>query len=321
MNFKKLFYFAKPVIPRNTQITIRRLWTQRQRSRFASVWPVHPGSAQEPQQWSGWPEGKRFAFVLTHDVETAKGQALCPALMAMEQARGFVSSFNFVPERYADKPEIREKLIRSGCEVGVHGLNHDGMLYKSREEFSRRAVRINHYLKSWNAVGFRSPAMHHKLDWIRDLDIEYDASTFDTDPFEPQPDGVCTLFPFTVGPRDGRNGYVELPYTLAQDFTLFVLMQESNIRIWKRKVDWVVEHGGMVLVNVHPDYMCFGPEAPEIDEYPAGLYAELLDYISTRYAGEYWHALPRDVARFWKERPQRQDLVSVSSDDDGHTAG
>ena len=253
-------------------------------------------------RWSGWPGGKQFAVVLTHDVETARGQAKCTAVMDLERARGFVSSFNFVPERYADRPDVREAVAAGGCEVGVHGLNHDGKLYRSRQEFVRRAERINGYLKAWNAVGFRSPAMHHNLDWIRDLDIEYDASTFDTDPFEPQPDGACTLFPFIVEPDGARNGYVELPYTLPQDFTLFVLMQEPDIRVWKRKVDWIAEHGGMVLVNVHPDYMHFDPGRPPIDAYPASRYSELLDYLQEKYAGAYWHALPRDVARFWKAR-------------------
>ena len=278
------------------------MWIRQRRARFASVWPIHPGSAREPAQWAGWPDGKRFAVVLTHDVETATGQAEATSVMDIEKERGFVSSFNFVPERYSDEPAIREALVAGGCEVGVHGLNHDGKLYWNREEFNRRAKKINGYLKSWNANGFRSPAMHHNLDWIGDLDIEYDASTFDTDPFEPQPEGVCTLFPFIVPTKDKKSGYVELPYTLAQDFTLFVLMQETNIHIWKRKVDWIAKHGGMVLVNTHPDYMHFRGGKPAIDQYSVSLYTDLLDYLNTEFAGEYWHALPREVARFWKDR-------------------
>jgi len=61
-----------------------------------------------------------------------------------------------------------------------------------------RAAKINNYIREWNAAGFRAPAMHHNLDWIRELDIEYDSSTFDTDPFEPQPDNVNCIFPFWV---------------------------------------------------------------------------------------------------------------------------
>ena len=70
--------------------------------------------------------------------------------------------------------------------------------------------------------------MHHNLEWIGKLDIEYDLSTFDTDPFEPQPDGVGTIFPFWVERKDGRSGYVEMPYSLVQDFTLFLLMKEES---------------------------------------------------------------------------------------------
>jgi len=59
--------------------------------------------------------------------------------------------------------------------------------------------------------------------------------------------------------------------------------------------------GGMVLVNTHPDYMHFGSGKPGREEYPVKLYGQLLEYIRTRYEGQYWHALPRDVARFWKK--------------------
>ena len=100
----------------------------------------------------------------------------------------------------------------------MHDLRHDGKLYKSKKLFLENAKKINEYLKDWNSVGFRAGAMHHDLDLIHALDIEYDASTFYTDPLEPQPDGVGTIFPFRVD--DGRNGkgYIELPYSLPQDF-------------------------------------------------------------------------------------------------------
>jgi hypothetical protein len=48
-----------------------------------------------------------------------------------------------------------------------------------------------------------------------------------------------------------------LPYTLVQDFNLFKILREPNIDIWKRKLDWIAERGGMALINTHPDYMGF----------------------------------------------------------------
>ncbi len=203
--------------------------------------------------------------------------------------------FNFVPERYRVDPELRARLGQEGFEVGVHGLNHDGKLYQSYEVFSSRAQKINAYIREWGAYGFRSPSMHHNLEWIGELDIEYDASTFDTDPFEPQSTGVGTIFPFLVR-RSDHGSYVELPYTLAQDFTLFVLLQEKTIDIWKTKLDWIAKHGGMALVNTHPDYMVFDGK-PGLEEYPAGLYRDFLIHVQDKYEGEYWHGLPRDLAK------------------------
>jgi hypothetical protein len=49
------------------------------------------------------------------------------------------------------------------------------------------------------------------------LPFEYDSSYPDTDPFEPQPGGCCSWLPYFNGPL------VELPITLPQDHTLFVI--------------------------------------------------------------------------------------------------
>ncbi len=298
MDAKKFYYAIKPAIPRAVQIFLRRKLVQARKSHFRGIWPIDPAAGTAPKGWPGWPDGRRFAVVLTHDVELARGHDRCRSLMHLEQQLGFRSSFNFVPERYAVSSTLRTEIRNNGFEVGVHGLLHDGKLYQSRHIFMARAAKINQYLQEWGAVGFRSPAMHHQLEWIAHLNIRYDASTFDTDPFEPQADGTGTIFPFWVSPSPRRPGYVELPYTLPQDFTLFILLQETTIEIWRRKVDWIADRGGMVLVNTHPDYMNFGPQRPGREEFPVALYMDLLKYIKARYDGQYWHALPREVADF-----------------------
>jgi glycosyltransferase involved in cell wall biosynthesis len=295
-----LYYSFKPLIPRKVQILLRRVIIRRNLSKYRDVWPVNPKAGTAPAGWKGWPEKKAFAFVLIHDVDTAKGQQKSRQLADLERGLGFRSSFNFVPRRYDVQPDLRRYLNNNGFEVGVHGLYHDGKYYASKEIFRNRALQINKYLREWNAVGFRSPSMLHNLAWIHDLDVEYDASTFDTDPFEPQPDGAGTIFPFWVSGNSEKKGYVELPYTLPQDFTLFVLMKEKTIDIWKKKMDWIVENGGMALVSTHPDYMNFSGKGTAFEEYPVEYYEELLKYVSQRYKGKYWHVLPRGIAEFWK---------------------
>ncbi len=298
----KSYYHIKPFIPRRLQILLRRIAAIRKRRHCSDIWPIDRKAASKPEGWQGWPDGKRFALVLTHDVDTAKGHDRCQALMELERNLGFRSSFNFVGREYVVSDRFRHQLVDSGFEVGVHGLFHNRQLYDSKETFQQHAVQINKILKAWGAVGFRSPCMYHNLDWLRQLNIDYDASTFDTDPFEPQPDGVGTIFPFYVHGNGEGNGYVELPYTLPQDFTLFILFRERNIETWKYKLDWIAEHGGMALINVHPDYMNFSGARPGYEEYPASYYQEFLDYVQSRYEGQYWHALPKEVSGFCYER-------------------
>jgi len=308
MRALKLYYACKPLIPRRVQLGLRRMLVRRMLPSYTSVWPICPEADKTPEDWSGWPDGKRFALVLTHDVDTARGQERCEALMTIEEKLGFRSAFLFVPERYPVSRDLQQRLRSRGFEVGVHGLNHDGKLYQSRARFRSRAVRINQYLREWGCTGFRSPAMHCNLDWLGDLDITYDASTFDTDPFEPQPQGAGTIFPFWVRRVGAQSGYVELPYTLPQDSTLFVMMKERGPERWKQKLDWVAERGGMALLNAHPDYMTFEGR-PRFDTYPADYYEQFLEYVKTRYAGQYWHVLPNDLARFWAARQTQHEEV------------
>jgi len=320
-------------------MAMRRFFALRKREKIRHIWPVLPGSERPPRGWSGWPDGKQFAFVLTHDVEGSLGVNRCRALMQLEMRLGFRSSFNFIPEgEYTLPTDLRQELLRNGFEIGVHDLHHDGKLYSSRRGFAAKATRIKRYMKEWKATGFRSGFMLHNLEWLHDLNAAYDASTFDTDPFEPQPDGVGTIFPFWVpspsrnsvhdsnleraGVKiESRNGYVELPYTLPQDSTLFLVLGERHPDIWIQKLDWIAKHGGMALLNLHPDYLAFDNAPVPYREFPAGFYSEFLEYVRMRYSGCYWQPLPGAMAeycaRIRPNRPRRQGrkicVVSYSS--------
>jgi len=311
MHLRDVYYLVKPVIPRRIRTAVRQAFAIRLRRRFDHCWPIDEASGHIPEDWPGWPGGKTFAFVLTHDVEGTRGLDRCRQLAQIEINLGFRSSFNFVPEgEYVTPPSLRSYLNEAGFEVGVHDLHHDGKLYRSREAFEQRAERINHYLKAWGAAGFRSAFMLHNLDWLGRLQVQYDASTFDTDPFEPQPDGMTTIFPFRV-PRDGGAGYVELPYTLAQDSTLFLVLGESTIDVWKKKVDWISSRGGMALVNVHPDYVSFDRSTPARGHYSVGLYEQFLTYVRGRYGRDAWFALPHEIAAYVNDCHAAPSLAAV----------
>jgi glycosyltransferase involved in cell wall biosynthesis len=300
----RIYYQVKPFIPRALRAAVRRRIALRLEARVQDIWPIMPGSEQTPPGWQGWPDGKKFALVLTHDVEGPVGLRRCRRLAQLESELGFRSCFNFIPAgQYAVPSELREELTSQGFEIGVHDLHHDGRLYRTWRGFVGKAKRINEYLADWNAEGFRSGFMLHKLDWLHQLAIRYDMSTFDTDPFEPQPEGRHTIFPFFIARPQANHqtngngqGYLELPYTLPQDSTLFLLLRHESSEVWIRKLDWIAKHGGMALLDTHPDYMAFEDPADVSVEYPVERYHEFLQYAHDKYAKECWHALPREVA-------------------------
>ena len=68
-------------------------------------------------------------------------------------------------------------------------------------------------------------------------------------PYEPIPGGTMSLWPFFIG------HFVELPYTLVQDYTLTSVLGETTPKIWLEKIDFIEKYHGMALSNSHPDYL------------------------------------------------------------------
>src|SRR3989475_12483709 len=99
-------------------MSVRRWFTLRKRERVLDTWPILPGSERPPESWPGWPDGKKFALVLTHDVEGRAGLNKCLELMRLELELGFRSSFNFIPEGTYGVPRgLRDELTRKGFEA------------------------------------------------------------------------------------------------------------------------------------------------------------------------------------------------------------
>lgn len=309
---KKLYYRLKPLIPRPIARELRKIYKSDAGSAQQNFFPVDErycaflwGVLREILLITGrnsmviknfWRGQNQFAFVLTHDVETGLGQGFVTAVADLEQSMGFRSSFNFVPERYSLNFTLMENLRQRGFEIGVHGLHHDGRLFDSQAQFARRAARINQYLKQWSAVGFRAPLTHRQPEWMQTLNIDYDLSFFDTDPYEPIPGGAMSVWPFFLG------HFIELPYTLAQDYTLTAILAEKTPQLWLNKIQFLKKYHGLALVNSHPDYLK-DPAAFKI-------YADFLAAMKSET--NYWHALPRDVAQWWRQRAQISELCKVS---------
>jgi peptidoglycan/xylan/chitin deacetylase (PgdA/CDA1 family) len=294
------YYVVRPVLPRQVQLLLRRRLAGSAAAPTFPDWPLHTGLHElydwllelvgdlvdAPVPWiAPWPDGTSWCFVLTHDVETAQGLQDLETLRGPERERGYRSAWNFVPERYDTPHEVVQQLEKEGCEVGVHGLRHDGRDLASGRALAKRLPRIREAADRWGATGFRSPATQRSWSLMPRLGFDHDSSYTDTDPYEPQPGGCCSYLPFFI------DDLVELPITLPQDHTLFSILGHDDSSLWLGKAHELRRRGGMALVLSHPDY-AHGTAARA--------WRELLDDLHPDPT--MWQALPREVASWWRQR-------------------
>lgn len=312
----RAYYGVKPLLPRRLQIAMRRRHAARRARREFPAWPIESllvdhqhevfrrtleesGAAQVP--FVGyWPDGHRFAAIVSHDVEGPEGIANIPRVLEIERRHGIVSCWNFCAEWYEIPAGTFETVRAAGCEVGLHGILHDGKLFRDRASFEANLPKIHRYLERWGAVGFRSPATHRNPNWMPELGCLYDGSFPDTDPFEPQAGGCCSIFPYFI------EDLVELPITLVQDHTLWEILDDESIDRWTEKSEWIAANHGLVQLLVHPDYL--------LSDARLELYDSFLGWLSDlANRSDGWHALPREVAEWWRRRA----ALTCSTGEDG----
>jgi hypothetical protein len=298
---RRSYYLMRPALPRPFQVGLRRAFTRVQSQSTFPRWPIEE-NLHELYAWlfgtvselvgrpvpfiDLWPDGRSWALVLTHDVETHIGYHQMSLLRNLERERGYKSSWNFVPLRYQVEDEVVRSLKEEGCEVGVHGLRHDGRDLGSKRLLEKRLPAMRAYAEKWDAVGFRSPGTQRHWELMPQLGFDYDSSYSDSDPYEPQPGGCCTYLPYFNGEM------VELPITMAQDHTLFEILQHSDASAWLRKARLLRDRRAMVLILTHPDY---ANDSRIVDGY-----RKLLD--ESQGDTTVWHALPQEVATWWRKR-------------------
>jgi len=299
-----VYYRVKRLIPRSLQLQARRMLARQQRNLEFPRWPLDEsvvrllrfyakclllsgGQEELPFRWF-WPRDYRAAVILTHDVETGDGLRLATEIADLEEERGLRSSFNIVADWYPIDWGIVRELRERGFELGVHGIYHDRSMFSSRKEFERQRPAVREMAEKLGGGGFRSPATHRVIDWLGELPVDYDCSVPHSDPFEPQPGGCCSLWPFFIG------DVVELPYTLPQDHALLTLLGHKTAELWLAQLDRIEELNGLIQILTHPDPGYLG------DPHKRSLYVEFLDLVRDR--PDLWRALPQEVARWWRRR-------------------
>ncbi len=314
---RKTYYFVRPLLGVPVRRQLQKIYLRGWDKIPFPSWPVDAtvdrvhrkllalllksqGLDRTPFIWF-WPRGYTSCAIVTHDVEDRRGRDFCASLMDLDESYGIRSAFQIVPEKNYDvSKSFRESITARGFEVNVHDLKHDGRLYADHAEFKRRAARINNYIREYNAQGFRSGILFRNADWFDAFQFSYDMSLPNVAHLDPQRGGCCTVMPFFIGK------IVELPLTCTQDYTLFQILGDYSINLWKKQIALIRKNYGLMSFIAHPDYL--------LDRRALDTYKALLEFVANlRDQDGLWAALPRDVANWWRQR-NRMEVVRQSGE-------
>lgn len=303
---RKVYYWTRPIMPLSVRSALQRIKLRGELDNPFPSWPIDRsvdqlfektmaaaiqanGGHPIPFIWF-WPEGKQAAFILTHDVEDIAGKAFCSSLMDIDDEFGFKASFQIVPEkRYAVEPEFLSQFRNRNFEVCVHDLNHDGNLYLDYAEFKRRAKQINRYCKEFCTEGFRSGVLYRNLHWYNEFDFAFDMSVPNVAHLDPQGGGCCTVTPYFIG------DILEIPVTLTQDYSLFHILHQRSIALWKQQLRSVFDAHGLASIIVHPDYV----NDPEPQRLFRDFLGEAREQCDRR---DVWATVPSAINLWWRKR-------------------
>lgn len=240
-----------------------------------------------------WPDGRQFALAVTHDIDSAEGQARVTSWMDEEAKIGVRSCFYVVGREYPVDLGLWREANERGFEVGLHGDRHDHKLaFLPEEDIRRRLAPCERLADDLSMTGFRAPSLFRTKALLSVVGerYAYDSSVPDTGLLPTAANGCATVFPFEL------DGVRELPVTVPADGTLLArgLEPEQVLAAWLAKTEWIRAMGGAAVFLAHPE---------------DGFSAEPRMYKAMRFFLEQmaadddaWIALPREIVVAWDRR-------------------
>lgn len=313
---RRLYYHLRPITTLRMRERVQKFRARNWNKRAFPKWPVDTtvediceeilllsmkarSVEKTPFVWF-WPNGASACLTMTHDVEGVSGRDACANLMNLDDSFGIKAAFGIVPEgRYEVSAHFLEQIRSQGFEVVIQDLNHDGHLFDSHREFLRRAAIINEYGRKYGVKGFRAAVLYRKPEWFNALEFSFDMSIPNVAHLDPQHGGCCTVMPYFIG------DLLELPVTTVQDYTLFHVLNERSIDLWKTQIGSILQKHGLISFIVHPDYI--------MQHQTVSVYQNLLGYLrELRESNLIWCALPSEIDSWWRARSK----MSVVRDGD-----
>ena len=266
-----------------------------------------------------YPNGKKFAVCLTHDIDLVYSPILklgyeiklsLPKLhirisslrnfeqiMGLEKKYGAKSSFYFLAfdkgdldfnYRIGELEDWLGKIIDNGWEVGLHG-GHKA--YNNLDEIKKQKERLENVIGK-KVIGYRNHLLKFKVpttwELLKEAGFKYD-TTFGYNDCVGFRNGMCHPFkPFNLNTNDYID-ILEIPLTI-MDSTFDYYMRLSMKNEWeitKRLIDTIEKLNGVLTILWHNTNM--------VDEM-LEFYEEILRYCHKRNA---WMTSAEEIWKWW----------------------
>jgi len=244
------------------------------------LWPIDESIDIEPSDIDY--AGKRFALVLTHDIDSRTELDLIDGIRMGERTMGVRSSWGFVPDVSWPSDPLVGSLVEDGCQVYWHDLAHDGQMPWLRLDELRARIDAIDRSSTWarNVSTFRSGQllMSPRLFNVVSGRFAIDMSIPDSERGGPYGSvvGCGSVIPFKMG------RVLELPMTMPQDYFLervYGLGPRAIFDLWMAKVDHIARVGGVAVLNTHP--MWVNPVDPSKGDMWS-MYRRFIEVVSAR---------------------------------------
>lgn len=250
-----------------------------------------------------WPGGKRYAFCLTHDIDSdwIYKEDNLNTFLDIENRLNIRGAWFFVANLYRHDFSKLDLIAREGHEIGIHGDNHDHKIaFLAEEQIRKRLSACRWFIERYHVIGFRSP---HYLRTPKLYDVLKDYVRYDTSmhdycdrnsgaSFVRQ--GCATLFPFRLSKTE--SGLLELPITVTEDFELWTDKKDTGyiMETQLEQINKIKKRNALAMFVAHPEPH-FTARRPFLE-----VFKKIITHVSSDR--ECWVCRPRDIYDYWTEK-------------------
>ncbi len=268
-----------------------------------------------------WPNMKRAALVITHDMDSREDiEQGSPLLASIEERCGIRSTWCFVAESadYELPADVLRQLSLKGHEIASHGLYHDVRSDRLSPDEKLKRIRnakalLEEAAGDGNVTGFRSPGLTRTADLgeiVHRATYAYDLSYPDNDHYNLSHigKGVSTHVPYYPLYKGRELSLLELPLAALQEAHLFLdhnFSPEQALEVWLKKASAIIRDNGLVVYLFHPSRFT----APD----RAWMYESLIQQLCLEKG--LWIAPACDIVKWWNAKQEVHISINVSDSD------